>query len=152
MKKLLLLVLVSALVSSVALASVDLSAMSFNELLELQKQVQYAMMKTDEWQEVTVPAGLYQVGVDIPAGHWTISNKGQSMVMVSWGDGLNEGASGVSVYDTYDMATLVNSNGMFGTIGAPESVSWKLTEGTYIDIDAGSVVFTPYAGTSFAFK
>lgn len=152
MKKTVMFVLVLVLISSAAFATVDLSGLTFEELLVLQKQVQLAMMETDVWQEVTVPAGLYEIGVDIPAGHWTISNKGQSMVMVSWGDGLDEGASGVSFYDTYDMATLINSNGMFGTLGAPEFVSWKLTEGTYIDIDSGSVVFTPYTGTTFTFK
>ena len=31
------------------------------------------MMKSDKWQEVRVPVGVWEVGKDIPAGHWSIT-------------------------------------------------------------------------------
>lgn len=52
---------------------IDLSAMSFDELLALRQQVNMAIWQSDGWQAVEVPAGMYQVGVDIPAGKWTIT-------------------------------------------------------------------------------
>ena len=30
------------------------------------------MWNSQEWQEVTVPAGAWKIGVDIPVGHWAI--------------------------------------------------------------------------------
>lgn len=152
MKKIMIFALALALISSAAFASVDLSGMTFAELQELQKQVQLAMMETDEWQEVTVPAGTYEIGVEIPAGHWTISAAQNSMVNVEYGSSLSAGESGIDWMSTYDSAMLISETNIMGNSGFPSSISWKLKEGNYINIDSGSVVFTPYTGASFTFK
>lgn len=56
-----------------ARAEVDLSGMSLTELIELSQQVTMAMWETEEWEEVEVPIGVYEIGVDIPAKHWNIA-------------------------------------------------------------------------------
>ncbi len=51
----------------------DLQGLSFNELLALREQINLAIWNSNEWQCVEVPAGNYTIGIDIPAGYWTIS-------------------------------------------------------------------------------
>ena len=54
-------------------SAIDLSGMSLAELVDLKEQVTLAMWETEDWQEVTVPQGLYKIGEDIPAGHWAFA-------------------------------------------------------------------------------
>ena len=100
MKKLisLLLTLCILLVPVLSLAdSIDLSGMSLADLVKLQEQVTMAMWKTEEWQEVTVPAGLYTVGVEIPAGKQTITaTPNASMEQVEIGSKLDDTGMGIS--------------------------------------------------------
>lgn len=44
------------------------TGMSLSELQAEITEILQAMWKTDEWQEVEVPAGVYKVGEEIPAG------------------------------------------------------------------------------------
>lgn len=75
MKKLLSLIIVSLLIFTSAYAEVNLSDFSFEELLELQKQVNSEIISRPEWKEVKVPSGTWIVGEDIPAGFYSISPK-----------------------------------------------------------------------------
>ena len=73
MKKLIAMFIALITALSVAYADIpDISGLSFNELLALRAEVNKAMMESDNYQEVTVPQGIYEVGKDIPAGSWTI--------------------------------------------------------------------------------
>ena len=76
MKKICALVLALLLIQSAALAA-DLSGMSFDELLALRDQVQRELISRPEWKEVTVPPGEYTIGIDIPAGVYSISYAGK---------------------------------------------------------------------------
>ena len=75
MKKLISLILILALlIPAAALADLpDISDLSFRELVLLRKTVLYALWECREWQEVTVQPGVWEIGVEIPAGHWTIT-------------------------------------------------------------------------------
>ena len=76
MKKILTVILCSVLCLSIlpiAAAEVDLSNMSFDELLELQAQVNLAIFNSDKWKEVEVPMGVWDIGKDIPAGRYELS-------------------------------------------------------------------------------
>ena len=73
MKKIAALVLVILVLCPAALADpVDLKSLTFEELMQLRDQCQMEMMKRDDWQVVTVPQGLWEVGVHIPAGTWLL--------------------------------------------------------------------------------
>lgn len=52
----------------------DLSSMTFEELLSLRDKLTAEIMSRPEWKEVTVPAGTWHVGSDIPAGVYSVSN------------------------------------------------------------------------------
>ena len=71
MKRTLCIILAFVLVLTLApaaFADVDLSGMSFDELVALKDQINLALWNSADWQEVTVPQGVWQVGADIPAG------------------------------------------------------------------------------------
>lgn len=158
MKKLfsLLMVFVLLLQIPIVMAEVDISGLSYEELVSLVNEAQLQMMKTEKWQEVEVPAGTYLIGRDIPAGHWTIKVVpafGKSIDLY-WSDVVNENGQGVprrggSFYTTEE---IVSENFVFGAEGRVQSVSWELRDGHYLCIDGGSAIFTPFAGNSFTFK
>lgn len=63
--------------ASAALADVDLAGMSYDELVELQRAAAKEIMSRPEWKEVEVPAGQYTIGVDIPAGVYSVTPKNE---------------------------------------------------------------------------
>ena len=156
MKKLLVLVLAFALLlPAVATAEVDLSGMSYDELLALREQIDVAITKCQEWQEVEVPQGIYQIGVDIPAGHWTLKAKG-SYCSVKYGDKLEAGGKDIDVWDStmYVYDSFKNPDGKYYDKDDDKAqIDIEMEDGFYILIDDGTCVFTPYAGKpSLGFK
>ena len=148
MKKLVSLVVALVLVSSVALATTaafDFSGLTLAQLVEVQQQLNLAMWATEEWQEVEVPAGVYEIGKDIPAGYWTISPEPREYVIVRWGTALDSSKTDLDGYGSY-----LAQEGLDGDEVA--NVSWELTDGTYLIVESGSVIFTPFAGHKLGFK
>ena len=153
-KRIIALVLALILIAPAALADVDLSGMTFEELLELQRQVTAAIWASDGWQEVTVPTGVYEVGVDIPAGYWTIRPIDGDTAIVKWGDVLNEirtdtAWSECTIFVREQITSPTDSYSKYNSV---ESVSWNVFEGTYIVIEDGAVIFTPFTGHNLGFK
>lgn len=127
----------------------DIRELSYNELVALKNQINLAMWECDEWQEVTVPQGVWVVGEDIPAGHWTVKcADGWRCVDVKWGEYLNESGESISWRGRCSMINYVynpNSPG-FDPYKHSTEYSFEVREGEYIVIYEGSCVFTPYAG------
>lgn len=161
MKKLLVLVLVAAiLLPAVALADVDLSSLSFKELAELRDRCQIEMMKRDEWQEVTVPAGVWEVGKQIPAGTWLVkcSDTGRNEYLmrycqIRWGKGMPEDgywhvgkrSGDVEIYNP-------NASG-YKNQTSEYVVTLSVGEYVYIHPLYNRAVFMPYTGApSLGFK
>jgi len=141
MKKLItsIIALIVCATGATAATELDLSGMSLDELIALQQQVQMAMWETDEWQEVEVPIGIYEVGVDIPAGMWVITST--DCLGASYGTEVNE-------YHT-DLEDLIAFESLWNE---GESFAWNLVDGTYIQIDYAPAIFTPYTAPSLGFK
>ena len=117
----------------------DLSGMSLDELIALQQQVQMAMWETDDWQEVEVPQGIYKIGVDIPAGMWTITST--EIVTLQYGESVN--AYNTNIEDGIKLLTLWEKG---------ESITWNLAEGTFLYLEGYPAIFTPYTAPSLGFK
>ena len=117
----------------------DISALSYDELIALHKQVSLAIMQSDEWKEVTVPIGTYVIGEDIPAGDYTVTYTGrvQSCLYIY---------PDIKSVGSYDFSLHILNPSVFdsGSIG-----KLSLSDGQVIDIQYGSVVFTPYTGLGF---
>lgn len=147
MKKLLPFFLAALLFCFAAIADpVDLSGMSFEELVALRDQLNLAIWNSQDWQEVTVPEGIWVVGQDIPAGHWSIRVAAEKdYFYISCFDALNElekrPASGARLVQQ-EIASPGYS--AFGEI-TPESADLILEDGWFFKCN-GAVIFTPYTG------
>ena len=91
MKRICALIAALLLLASTAIAEMDLSAMSYEDLINLSEQVKLEIWIRAETKAVTVPAGYWEVGVDIPAGTYTIkcadydiNNAFKSACTVKW--------------------------------------------------------------------
>lgn len=155
MKRIICFALLLCLLVPVACAeSIDLDSLSFQELAALRDRIQFVMMQRDEWQEVTVPHGVYKVGEDIPAGTWVVkcsSNYPKNAFMkktyLTWGEHLNEAKTKID-YDGSSGYIEVYSADNQHYQGGPTELVITLKNGLYlvIDQDWNSAVFTPYTG------
>ena len=128
----------------------DLSGMTYDELVKLKERINLAIWNSQSWQEVTVPVGVWEVGKDIPVGHWTISVPGEGKyahATVYYCDKLD--ASGRNPAGKYDCDIYYNcmirgknqDNDRY-----PLEIDIDCQEGTYFIIESGDVLFTPYTG------
>ena len=138
--------LLAILTSSAAADPIDLSGMSFDELVQLRDRLNIAIWNSQEWQEVTVPAGVWIIGQDIPAGHWSIRVAGDcDVILVSYFDKLDD--AGLSVGSgAYLFHQTIATPGLsgFGEVNA-ETVDIDMQDDWFFKCD-GAVIFTPYAG------
>jgi len=105
-----------------------MSALSYDELLSVQRSATKEIMTRPEWKEVEVPAGVWIIGQDIPAGFYSITPKGYTT--------LKYYENTETAY--WDYYTLSNEG-----LGKLE-----LKDGMKIDLD-GPVVFAPPKGLGF---
>lgn len=131
---------------SAAADPIDLSGMSFDELVALRDQLNLAIWNSQEWQEVTIPAGVWQVGVDIPAGYWTVSvSDSIQYETVRYFEKLDTVGLGPDYTGYLFMQSIVSRDIAEYGGGLPSSVSIDMKEGWFFTC-SGSVLFTPYAG------
>lgn len=129
MKRFLSLLVLFVLLSVSAVAETDLSALSFDDLVSLQRKLSLEIMSRPEWKETTVPAGEYTVGEDIPAGVYSIT-------AIEWMAAITYKKPNAYVKDSF-------------VISKGESVNKiNLPEGTTIVIDH-KVIFAPSKGLDF---
>lgn len=162
MKKLLCVILTVVLfLPTVAMADVDLSGMTFAELAALRDQCQAEMMKRDEWQEVVVPQGIWEVGAQIPAGKWIVTcyDTGRTNYLmqeckVMWGKGHPTDGQYWNYQYELGSVDLYNPNNT-NYKGQTTSYTIELHEGEFVSIHTqyNKAVFTPYTGApSLGFK
>jgi len=149
MKKVLsVLVALVLLLPAIALAEVDLTGMSYDELVALKDQINLAIWNSEEWQEVSVPAGVYTVGEDIPVGKWTISAAEGAYASFDWGDALDESGVGLSWDgDIYEYEVVYSETySYFDKNTNKTEVTYDLKDGQYFIVEDGVAVFSPYSG------
>lgn len=141
MKKIISLLLVLMMIMSVpvfAAADYDLSAMTWDELIALRAAIMKEQMSRDEWQEVEVPQGVYKVGEDIPAGHWTVKCKeGDWMCDFAWGETLDPNGHDIAWNGVWDEIVLGSDR---------KDYDVELKDGMYVVVDMGAAIFTPFTG------
>jgi len=155
MKKLFALILSMVALSAPAMADVDLSSMSYDELVALKDQINLAIWNSQEWQEVTVPQGIWEIGVDIPVGHWTIRAADGVWCSVQYGSQIDTNGKELSRRSNdFFSEILVSTSSRVYTPGKDATaLDVNALVGAYICIDKGDAVFTPYAGKpSLGFK
>ncbi len=125
----LVLVLVLFVVPS-AFAAVDLSGMSYEELVALRDSINAELLSRGIEKKVNVPAGEYIIGKDIPAGEYKITTEAILINVVT----LDKQGNYVGMHSV-----------------SPERIIGKLmlTDGMTIKITGGYAIFEPYTGLGF---
>ena len=106
-------------------AEFDFSSMTNDELIALRLSVFQELMDRGAVKSATVPAGTYTVGVDIPAGDYSISTS-QIMVTV--------------VIGNYDQLYVVTPDNGVGKVTLKDGDTFQVTS---------TVLLTKYAGLTF---
>lgn len=150
MKKFVGLVLALILICSFAVAEVDLTGMTFDELVELRQKVDAAIFASDGWQEVSVPAGIYKIGEDIPAGKWVVTPAKGSTAFIDLGKSIDD--NGMEIADGFYNETITSESDSYAAYNNVREVTLDLQDGTYIEIDNSNVIFTPFNGHNLGFK
>ena len=149
MKKLLAVGLLLCMLMPCAVAEdIDLSVLTYDELVVLRDRCLAEMQLRDEWKEVTVPIGVYEVGKDIPAAHWTITAAPSEY---GWGsitycdalDGSGKNVDIVKSHFYYSQQIKVKGSGAYVEA---TSIDLNAVNPGYIIIEYGPMVFTPYTG------
>lgn len=126
----------------------DISSLSYEELVSLRDSINLAMWNSQEWQEVTVPIGVWTVGEDIPVGHWSISlspDTSSKWASIQYCDLLD--SSGTDAGNMYDCKIYAYLNvASPDNDKYPQKIDIDCKPGTYIIIEHANVVFTPYSG------
>ena len=150
MKNFVGLVLALILICSFAVAEVDLTGMTFDELVELRQKVDAAIFASDGWQEVSVPAGIYKIGEDIPAGKWVVTPAKGSTAFIDLGKSIDD--NGMEIADGFYNETITSESDSYAAYNNVREVTLDLQDGTYIEIDNSNVIFTPFKGHNLGFK
>lgn len=154
MKKIISMFLVLLMAFPAFAEDIDLSGLSYAELVALKDRINLAMWECDEWQEVDVPEGLWVIGEDIPVGHWSITVPGKKSVTITYGNRLDGTGKQVSLNSSIFYYKIVKGpqNYLFSD-GMTNTIDLELEYGCYLELNGGSVIFTPYTGKpSLGFK
>ena len=147
-------IILTVYVLPVQATSKKISEMTFDELIKLRQTITMELFSRPEWQEVTVPQGVYKVGEDIPAGTWTVkcaseNNKNYMMKEcdLEWGEHLDESGHGVEWEGRWDVTTIYNPHSEYYDGGQTE-YTFTVQDGDYIVIKAAyaPAVFMRYIG------
>ena len=102
-----------------------------------------------EWEEVEVPIGVYEIGVDIPAKHWNIAAANGSFPEITYASKLDASGRSAEWEDIIHNETLLDAEYKYYDSFAgeyPASIDLDLSNGGYLIVEDGAVVFTPYTG------
>ena len=136
MKKLVCALLIALFVTVAAYAETGLEEYSFDELMQIRNLLNAEIMSRPEWKEVTVPAGTWVVGQDIPEGVYSIRNNTKQYVNFSvWREEKDNYSNNGLVYNE-----LIKGGDSFGRI--------ELKTG-WIFVSGYQLVFTPPVSLGF---
>lgn len=137
----------AAMVLPCCAAGIDLSTLSWEELIELRNAVTQEMFTREEWEKVEVPQGVWIVGEDIPAGTWIVTCAAAKYTTITWGDKLSDNGHAIDYNSTvHDHQIILNPDGSLYKSGDATSYTFDAIDGMYIVIDNGSAFFSPYIG------
>ncbi len=145
MKKMLVLLCCFVMFFGSASAEIDLSTLTFDELVELQIKINKEITSRPEWKEAKIPSGIYKIGVDIPAGKWTITAK-SSIVTYVYGSKLDEDEAYIDDDFILISSNLTSESNTLFDWGS--TVNLDLKEGYYLWLD-GETIFAKYTVSLF---
>lgn len=148
MKKVFAILAAVVLVCSAAAAEIDLSGMSYEELVALRDQLNTAIWASKEWAGVSIPQGTYKIGEDIPAGHWTVRAASKSICMVTYCEKVDEFGDADWMGAMKSESLCAEDTSVYDPNNDLSQTDFDMKEGWYVIIDMGGVIFSPYSGKS----
>lgn len=124
----------------------DLSGLSYDELINLREQFNLLIWNSKEWKHVEIPTGIYVIGVDIPAGHWTIKPPAGDAVVIEYFKDVDEtGKRPLDSLYNYDAESIADDNCSYASFVPMREVDFELKEGFYLTIVNGPyAIFEPF--------
>lgn len=151
MKRLITIILILTLaVPAAALADLpDISNLSYDELVQLKDKINIAMWNSQEWQEVTVPPGVYEIGKDIPAGHWSVRPaKGCGPDYIIYASGVKDQGHDIDIFaGSYIMECICDETAPYYSGEYKTSTDINMESGFFVRLDC-TMIFSPYSGKS----
>ncbi len=136
MKRIIALVICFLMMIGIATAEIpDISNLTNEELVSLNVLILQKLIDNGYIKEVTVPAGIYTVGQDIPAGSYIIKNTDKG----SWPDDVNIYCDGVVSSYGYDVHF---------SLGEGETAKVDLKDGYVIQFEK-TCILTRFVGLGF---
>lgn len=118
------------------LAASDLTGMTVEELIKLRTQIEAELMSREEVKSFTVPVGTYEVGVDFPAGVFSLKPA------TKWSVFFMVASSEANITDFRSRES--------HSIGADTPIGKiTLSKGEFVYLDGGSLLFSVYTGIGF---
>ena len=119
--------------------SIDLSKLSDEEIISLNKKIQEEIVSRNIEKSATLLHGTYYVGTDLPAGSYTVYAKADAN-------------DSIIFYVYADDTHRANSESRFHEyVGREEEKTWavSLNEGEVVTFDSGEITLTVSAGIKF---
>lgn len=151
MKKLLLIIFAVLMIIPAAAETIDLSSMTYEELVDLNTQLNTALWTHQDFEEVTVPAGVYKIGEHIPAGQWQIYPMQGSFCGIFYGTEINAAGTEVEFLDVISSAVIYSETSSVYDDGDPTYWIITLSDGYYIEFNK-SVIFRKPIAPAFKFN
>ena len=132
-----------------------LSSLSYEKLVELKSEINLQIWNSKKWKRVEVPAGVYVIGVDIPAGHWTLKPPAGGSVVIEYFKTADEtGKRPANVLSNYYSESLADESSSYASFVYMREVDIDMKEGFYLTVVNGpSVILEPYISKpSFSFN
>ena len=136
MKRFIAFIVCILMICGTAMADIpDISNLTNEELVALNVAIIEKLIDSGYLKEVTVPAGLYTVGKDIPAGSYMVKNTDKG----SWGDDVNIYTDGIVSSFGYDMHFSLTEG---------ETAKVELKDGYVIELEK-TCIFSRFTGLGF---
>lgn len=131
--------------------AVNLSKMSFDDLIDLRRQIELELMNRKDWQEVLVQEGIYEVGVDIPAGHWTIMAADGTTTHVKYGNKRKTDEADIHIGSTNFRDEYLNSPNAwnYDMYEDKTQTDIDMENGSFFVVKWSSCVLVPYTGKPY---
>ena len=134
MKKLITLLLILAMLPVIALADLpNISGLTDEELIELQRQIQLKLFSEKLIDGVKVSPGVYMVGKDIPEGEYRIEYR-------------TEDKYSLATFSAYREEPFFSFVSILGYTRPTEIGKIELTDGVTVKIESDSLYFYGYSG------
>lgn len=147
MKRFFCILFALALLPVAALADLpDLSGLSFDELVTLRGQLNLAIWNSSSWQEVSVPPGVWEIGVDIPAGHWSVRPaEGCGPDYIVYASASKDNGHDVDLSGDHIMECLCDPSARFYSAEYMTTADFVMESGHFVRLNC-TMIFSPYTG------